>query len=790
MKKYIFAAFIALAFAPVASAQDWSINGQIKDPKYHTPLEFPHDNGVQTPDGKNFGYSKNISSPFSDGTYWIKLESFATGEASVIDKPSDIVLVLDVSGSMRYNYETVLGFYPYSPSAASSAGFSWSHAGTTNTDRYGGKYSESYVKYNGEFHKVERLREGPSTAYRYYLYFDIGDVRYYLNGKEITTTKPAGQTSQSGAIWWGTLYREKYKSRLDALKEAVKGFIDIIEENDLYFTDKDGNKVRRTDEEGNPTTLGNKISIIKFAHQNFYSTDNLLLEGNHIGAGSNTANYTEVVKVLRSVSEEKQILIDAVDELIEASTTASDKGMQLANEVLKTIDRESNRTVVLFTDGEPNHNDGFDTTVATAAVQQAEISKTTYEATVFSVGVFTNETSNIKSYMNRVSSNYINCTTYQNGTHVSDSYYQNAADGNLTEVFANIAKQAGGSESILSAATSNVDVVSNSFILPEGATADNIEDYVKVFTAPLDHMDDDGNYIFGTETLAGHATDTYDVYNDEGEVIGTYKVDEIPNPSGTSPATLPIHVQLVGTNGIKVVNFDYSNNWCGPVEDQAHNITYHGHKIIIMIPIQMNPDAVGGPNVETNAEGSGIFSKEGDNTPFVEFKSPTVSLPVNIYIEKAGMQGIESGKFLIERAVVPDLPEGQELTEDDIKAIPESAWEFVTSVFVTNSTNSQHAEVSGNPMVKVKGLPATKSVGGEQKGLVYRIREENWSWNYNNSDGYQYTVTGQINNPFTFTNSKDVQLDKSIKHAESKVKNLFKAVENKKIYDDSKANTR
>ena len=108
MKKYILAAFVALAFAPAVSAQEYTtIDGFIKY-KYgqSAKMEFPRDFGVDMPTGKSFGYSKNISKPFNDGTYFIKLESFATGTADVKDRASDIVLVLDVSGSMNTNYTT------------------------------------------------------------------------------------------------------------------------------------------------------------------------------------------------------------------------------------------------------------------------------------------------------------------------------------------------------------------------------------------------------------------------------------------------------------------------------------------------------------------------------------------------------------------------------------------------------------------------------------------------------------------------------------------------------------
>ena len=100
----ILSATALLAFSPMASAQgQYSIDGQIKDPRDHTTtLQWPKDNGVHVDNGASFGYSKNISSPQSDGTYWIKLESFATGDATFVQTsvPADIVLVLDISSSM------------------------------------------------------------------------------------------------------------------------------------------------------------------------------------------------------------------------------------------------------------------------------------------------------------------------------------------------------------------------------------------------------------------------------------------------------------------------------------------------------------------------------------------------------------------------------------------------------------------------------------------------------------------------------------------------------------------
>ena len=797
-------ALAVLAFAPAASAQ-YTIDDFIKG-KYGSSasISFPKDNGVKFPEGKDFAYSKNISSPFNDGVYYIKLESFATGAGDIVDKPADIVLVLDVSGSMRNNYGNTTGMYPFGSTGSTyNQGYCPDHFQTN-----GAQAGTSY-KWEGEYYPIYEYKldhgQGTNPRYDYGIYFDDGNgVRHWLWETGVVDEWPelhAGNTK----IYWGMLWKQKRKSRLDELKEAVKEFIDIIQDNDLNFIDENGNKYPREH------ALGNKISIVKFAHSYYTNGSNVMTNttldvGNHVGAADVKAyNYTELVINMTSVATDtgKQALYDAVDGLIEGGHTAADFGTQLANAVLNQAsvkDRDSNKTVVLFTDGDPNHNDGFITSVANATINNANTSKTTHKAKVFAVAVFDEENDNRRDYMNRVSSNYKDATSMTTGTLITPAskrvFYQNAADGNLKEVFANIAKQAGGSGSVLSAAASNVDVVSNSFILPEGTNSQNIGDRVKVFTAPLTDIDDDGKYIFGTETLAGHATDTYQVLDEDGEVIGTYKVDEVPNPSGSTPATLPITVGLQGTNEISVTNFDYGNNWCGPIKNQAHQVIgYHGHKIIILIPIKMNPDAVGGPNVETNEEGSGIYS---NNQPYVEFKSPTVSLPVNIHIEKAGLVGVESAKFMIEKAVLRDLEgDDDEYTLEYITSIPEENWKYVTTVFVTNSENAQHVnpDGTGNPVVRVKGLPSEEEVDGVKKGLVYRVHEENWSWAYGNEDGYMYTVTGQMNNPFTFTNSKTTGIDTKIKHSESKVTNVFVpkstgSDKGKVIYDDLKQNER
>ena len=360
----------------------------------------------------------------------------------------------------------------------------------------------------------------------------------------------------------------------------------------------------------------------------------------------------------------------------------------------------------------------------------------------------------------------------------------------LSTVFKQISEMSSNPPASLSAASTTVDVVSSSFMLPPNATASSI----KLFTAKCTNSD---TWTFEREYLKGYSP--HYTYNDDG-TYSSVKVD----------ATVTADID---GNEIEVTGFAYDKNWCGTVTSGS-TVTHRGYKVIILIPVRMNPDAVGGPNVATNGPGSGIINDKGEN--IMQFESPHVSLPVNVYIEKAGLEARESAKFKIERALIPTdagwTPEG--ITD----------WEYVSTVFVTNSPNSSftNLDTSGNltansnPMVRVKGMPATEVLWWEdedgnrsdekdathtiphQQGLIYKISEEPWSWSYTPTTPPQYTVTDKVDNPFTFTNAKRTSdnIDVTVRHAESKVTNVFKggsnvgtAAENAAIqYDDSKMN--
>jgi hypothetical protein len=454
----------------------------------------------------------------------------------------------------------------------------------------------------------------------------------------------------------------------------------------------------------------------------------------------------------------------------------------------------------MFTDGIPADQNwtSNSTTVANQCVQYANQAKNTYGATVFSVLVSTATlTDNMRNYLEGVSSDYPQATVQNNaivlgprcdsedipeGERREPNFFKEAGD-DLSGVFQEIAHQSGGSsDTSLSSATSTVDIVSSSFMLPTGATADNI----KVFTDKCTYGDKEtGVYNFeGNGILADGRTDTFDKYNEDGELIQEdVDVDDV------------ISVTLGTKDGnpmIQVDGFDYSNLWCGKVTDEHGDESYQGYKVIIMIPIKMNPDAVGGPNVATNVTGSGIYTSASATEPHVAFESPTISLPVNVYLQKIGLQPGESAKFMIERAAIPDM---SDWTEEERNAWDPSnsqnllsGWNYVSTVFVTRGTGENDP---AEPLVKIKGMPSTVALDLDGDGnldmadgkliqydVVYRVTEENWSWSYTilNTEEFpnpQYTVTSKVDNPFKFKNEKKANIEFDVRHAESKATNVF-----------------
>jgi len=563
-------------------------------------------------------------------------------------------------------------------------------------------------------------------------------------------------------------------TRLQALKNAVGTFVDLINDNDTDNAPTPGGR------------LGNRIAIVPF--------------GTSVNTGNSGSDRVRGFTTL----DRAQNIKDWVNGLTAPTNNGTNAhlGMQQALTLVQNSTAQI-RTVVLFTDGDPglygdwNRGSTWDSANNSInyASQMKALSHEDSDPTkqilvnVFTVSVIENPTPYTQVYLGKTSSNWKSDATsmgssstwnsgniWSNGNGTRNTYKNdqdqvvnetkyaitasNAAE--LENAFSTIASSSGGtSENLGESSVATVDVVSASFTLPNGADDSSI----KVYTAKCEGMSGT-QPVFGDLILAPNRTDKYQPMkkNSAGDLVPDGDPKDVDDliPTNTHLGYSTSEKEAAGIKDKITVNgFDYTNNWCGEVLDNGVHVDWHGYKVTILIPIKMNPEALGGVGVETNGEGSGIWIDGENKFPFT---SPQVNLPVNIIINKQGLAEGESSKFTILR-----------------KTASESTWEPVTSVFVTRHKN----QGENAPRTRIEGLPATNESGVE---YIYMVREDDWSWSYTLTSDKELT-TEDNDNPFTFTNQKKNKIDTKIRHAESKATNTFKTGGGE-AYDDSKNNNR
>ena len=595
---------------------------------------------------------------------------------------------------------------------------------TSLTYRNNGGETDYYYLYNGNYCRVTvgSYEEGFlfwTTTY-YFLSFESNGRTYYINTSgRVVNSRPDNVTSQDTNLLNSSVNLYTVTTKMAALKTAVQAFIDQIAHNDWYEDDTDDH--RRT------AALGNKISIVKFADDSYYgsnagwnSNSAPIAEGNHFN--SDGYNYTEVVKDFTPTSTNTDVnaLKAAVNGLRPSGATAADYGMNLARRLINRSEvsaRNSNKVVVFFTDGAPTHRSNFDQTVADHAIDNSQsIKNITYGSgesathpTVYSVGVFSgNVPDNVSSFMTDIATDA--------------DHYINASGGSadrLKDIFTEIAHNSGGSGNtqVTGGSTLTVDVVSSSFSVPKNFSS--ASDVVTVLVAPCTGKT--GSYL-------------------------TFGEAKAPTAYGL-PAITPSIVKA--DNTVSTTGFDYSANWCGvdPSYHDDYHDGYHGYKQIIRFVITVNDDAVGGPAVETNTSGSGIYLP-GSDKPLVEFNIPTVKLPVQIWIQKVGLMEGDNAVFTLART--PFVENFDPATAD---------WKDWGTKIV----------VGPDDYDPVKGIYLKKQVG-LNPDYYYRIKEDAWAFGYTYQlGGVQYTFGDNIQNPFVFTNTPNNK-----KYDETSDRNVFK----------------
>lgn len=426
-------------------------------------------------------------------------------------------------------------------------------------------------------------------------------------------------------------------TRQHAMQQAVDTFIENV-------------ATKARDEE-----VEHRIAIVKFAGK---STDSV--GDDTYNDGGNRYNYSQIVKELTPVNDadgaNATALTAAVDKLTARGGTQIQNGLNHAQRLLNGVDsaRDSSKVVIVFTDGMPGDGD-FDASVATNAIASAKTLKDG-GVTVYTVGIFTganpdemygasgfdtnsNGTVNSKwvkdtwglfpgtdfpeadrpagnRFLNLLSSNFedaaevglkretkgwglihykITYTITQNFNQSATGYYKNAADSaSLKNIFTSISQTIGSANIDLGSSTVIKDIVTPYFTVPE--TPENI----RLYTAD---------------------------YNGNGSFDG----------ASAAPASVKAKIDSA-TRAVNVTGFDFNQYY---VSENVKTDGTRGKKLIIEFDVAVTDGFLGGNQVPTNDEKSGIYP---DGTMIKPFTVPTQDVQVNSIVPTADDKAIYLGE--------------------------------------------------------------------------------------------------------------------------------------------------
>ncbi len=566
-----------------------------------------------TASDKNLTMNKTVK-PNGDGTYTVCLESYATGSVTPTQAPvpMDFVLVLDVSGSMTDE----IASYTYQATDKTSWSVSDVYNAYYQKNKLGIRYRTDvtyYAKIGDEYYPVSYQKEWVKNHFEYWL-----EANNQPLGERVTNS-----------TWENTVYNQVLYTRkvekLEAMKTAVNNFIDSV------AAQKNGE-----------TPVAHRISIVKFA-----------------GEG-------EIVKGLTDVSDSAS-LKEAVNSLSASGATAADYGMQKAKDVLTNRKNKENPSIVImFTDGEPNHENGYWPSVAGNTV---DIAKTLKAAgtKVYTIGMFeganpSDTKKNFNKYMNGVSSNYPEAVKANNssgvtlGKRAGGEYYFKADNADqLNQVFQTIS-QSTTTTSPLDDKAVVVDNVPSNFAL----TANS----VKVYTANCIAKNGE-TFKWGKET--------------ESTIRPT-----------------------IDNQSISVTGFNFSKNWCGL--DSNNDPT--GQKLIIEFTIKCTNY---GGTQPTNA-GAYIKASSESTEKIIDLQNPTV--PVTI--------SLGSSEELLDQLKVEETK-----TYDGTGFAILSEVAKKVDALVNGTNKAKNAYVNMELTVTVEGTTYTYKIrAGEETGKWYEGNQE------------------------------------------------------------------
>lgn len=128
------------------------------------------------------------------------------------------------------------------------------------------------------------------------------------------------------------------------------------------------------------------------------------------------------------------------------------------------------------------------------------------------------------------------------------------------------------------------------------------------------------------------------------------------NNNSTMGATAAISGDQVNVTG-----FNFSENYVGTVTENG-NTSYRGNKLVISFKVQPKADFLGGNEVYTNTS-AGIYENGSAENPLLTFDRPTVNVP----IKNVSVTAEDKNVYLKGEVTADQLKDGAEISVGDVK---------------------------------------------------------------------------------------------------------------------------
>lgn len=632
----------------------------------------------------------------ADGSYTIMLEAFATGSKVITEQktdiPTDIVLVIDQSGSMNdpiggYTYTAYRTggynsrnyhndeYYPLRHNGGSenlwhklnnneyiavsveqkmvyTAISGWSNR------KYYDNQNSLYCLVSGEYKSVAVRREGHVFSADEYWYtmdgqqilYTTGDssipnfgqyaplyqsvkkytYSYTLNGVTTVIEESLGDGSSPDTQF----YRRDYSSsaggtRLNALKNAATTFANAVA---AKAAGADGDISTPAD------NVNHRIAVVGFAGGQYYNGTNYNYGNTEVFVGSNQYKYGSAAQgqygnAFQDMNTSTGVgnVSASIGALSAEGGTLTNLGLEMGNGIFGAnpiAEGEKRNRVVIVFSDGVPGWKGYDSNTANSAITQAGTAKNTYGATVYSIGIFPGADATSAGNQNGNETEKANWFMQRVS---SNTQYPQSPSYYLS------AADAGTLNSIFQQISDQIETGGTTSTLTSDAVVKDI--ISPQFTLPA-----------GT-TAANITVETYACTGKNANDDYTWS-----NNNSTMGATASISGDQVNVTG-----FNFSENYVGTVTE-GDSVTYRGHKLVISFKVQPKAGFLGGNEVYTNTS-AGIYENGSAENPLLTFDRPTVNVP----IKDVTVTAKDKNVYLKGEVTADQLKDGSEISVGDVK---------------------------------------------------------------------------------------------------------------------------